>query len=45
MDYYSHRFHSLNQFSLNGLGYDDRVVGKNLAHNKDRKIKIRREPI
>lgn len=30
MDYYPHRFHSLNQFTLNGLGYDDTVVGKGL---------------
>ena len=30
MDYYPYRFHSLNQFTLNGLGYDDTVVGKDL---------------
>ena len=30
MPYYPHRYHSLSQFKLNGIEYDDTVVGNNL---------------
>jgi len=43
MDYYPHRFHSLNQFTLNGLGYDDAVVGKNL-HTIKTEFKLEENP-
>tara|TARA_R110000796_G_scaffold19988_1_gene59707 strand:+ start:3960 stop:4679 length:720 start_codon:yes stop_codon:yes gene_type:complete len=30
MPYYPHRYHSLSQFNLNGIKYDDTIVGNNL---------------
>jgi hypothetical protein len=44
MDYYPHRFHSLNQFTLNGLGYDDTVVGKNLHTIKTGRLELEENP-
>ena len=44
MDYYPHRFHSLNQFTLNGLGYDDTIVGKNLHTIKTDKLQLEENP-
>ena len=44
MDYHPHRFHSLNQFSLNGLGYDDTVVGKDLHTIKTERLQLEENP-
>ena len=30
IEYYPHRYHSLDQFSVNGLKYDDNIVGNNM---------------
>ncbi len=43
MDYYPHRFHSLNQFSLNGLGYDDSDLGQNL-HTIKTELRLEENP-
>ena len=44
MDYYPHHFQSLNQFSLNGLGYDDTVVGKDLHTIKTERLQLEENP-
>ena len=44
MDYYPHRFHSLNQFTLNGLSYDDTIVGKDLHTIKTDKLQLEENP-
>ena len=44
MDYYSHRYHSLDQFNLNGLGYDDTDLGKNLHTIKTKELKLEENP-
>ena len=44
MDYYSHRYHSLDQFNLNGLGYDDTYLGKNLHTIKTKELKLEENP-
>ena len=43
LDYYPHRYHSLDQFSLNGIAYDDTVVGKNL-HTIKKELKLEENP-
>ena len=42
-DYYPHRFDSLDQFNLNGIAYDDNVVGKNL-HTIKTELKLEENP-
>ena len=44
IDYYPHRYHSLDQFNLNGLGYDDTDLGKNLHTIKTKELKLEENP-
>jgi hypothetical protein len=30
LPYYNHKFENLQQINVNGIGYDDKVVGKNM---------------
>ena len=43
IDYFPHRFHSLDQFNLNGLGYDDRDLGQNL-HTIKTELRLEENP-
>ena len=43
IEYYPHRYSNLNQFSLNGLGYDDKVVGNNM-HTIKTELKLEENP-
>lgn len=43
IEYYPHRYSNLNQFSLNGLGYDDKIVGKNM-HTIKKELKLEENP-
>ena len=44
LEYYSHRYHSLDQFNLNGMAYNDDVVGKNLHTIKTEKLQLEENP-
>jgi hypothetical protein len=41
--YYPHRFHNLSQVNINGLSYDDRVVG-NKMHTIKTEMKLEENP-
>ena len=43
IEYYPHRFHNLNQVVVNGLSYDDRVVGSNM-HTIKTEMKLEENP-
>ena len=43
IEYYPHRFHNLNQVVVNGLSYDDRVVGSNM-HTIKTEMKLEDNP-
>ena len=43
IDYYPHRFHNLSQVNINGLSYDDRVVG-NKMHTIKTEMKLEENP-
>jgi sulfotransferase len=43
IEYYPHRFHNLNQVVVNGLSYDDRVVGNNM-HTIKTEMKLEDNP-
>jgi len=42
--YYPHYFQNLKQININGMGYDDTVVGKNMHKVFDDSIKKRYNP-
>ena len=41
--YYSHHYHNLNQFSVNGLNYNDTIVGNNM-HTIKTELKLEENP-
>ena len=43
IEYYPHRFHNLNQVVVNGLSYDDTVVGSNM-HTIKTEMKLEENP-
>ena len=43
IEYYPHRYHSLDQFSINGLKYDDTIVGNNM-HTIRTELKLEENP-
>jgi sulfotransferase len=43
IEYYQHRFHNLSQVNINGLSYDDRVVG-NKMHTIKTEMKLEENP-
>ena len=43
IEYYPHRFYNLNQVNINGLSYDDRVVGTNM-HTIKTEMKLEENP-
>jgi hypothetical protein len=43
IEYYPHRYHNLDQFSVNGLKYDDNIVGNNM-HTIKTELKLEENP-
>jgi hypothetical protein len=43
IEYYQHRFHNLSQVNINGLSYDDKVVG-NKMHTIKTEMKLEENP-
>ena len=43
IEYYPHRYRNLNQFSVNGLKYDDNIVGNNM-HTIKTEMKLEENP-
>jgi len=43
IEYFNHRFSNLNQISINGLGYDDNIVGHNM-HTIKTELKLEDNP-